>query len=341
MNVLIVHDEVGADASPDAADAVAQAEVVAAALAALGHDSVNISVGLDLDLARRAILDANADVAFNLVESLGGHGRLIHVIPSLLDTMGVRYTGAPADAIYQTSNKLAAKRLMRLAGVPTPMWIETDHPGGLMNDAENAEGTSSSHGQQWIIKSTWEHASIGLDEHSIVTATDESDLREEIEHRRQRLGGDAFAEKFIEGREFNLSVLAGDDAPEVLPPAEIEFRGFADNQARIVGYRAKWEAGSFEYENTPRRFTFPAADSVLLETMRAIAVRCWRLFALRGHARVDFRVDHVGRVWVLEVNANPCLSPDAGFAAALAEAGIEFSQAIDRILRDVPGAAHA
>ena len=68
--------------------------------------------------------------------------------------------------------------------------------------------------------------------------------------------------------------------------------------------------------------------------MKAIAVDCWHTFGLRGYARVDFRVDAGGRPWVLEINTNPCLSPDAGFAAALERAGIAFDQAIERIVAD-------
>jgi D-alanine-D-alanine ligase len=56
------------------------------------------------------------------------------------------------------------------------------------------------------------------------------------------------------------------------------------------------------------------------------------MFGLNGFARVDLRVDEEGRPWILEVNANPCLSPDAGFAAALAEAGVTFPDAVSRIL---------
>ena len=60
-------------------------------------------------------------------------------------------------------------------------------------------------------------------------------------------------------------------------------------------------------------------------------------FDLHGYARVDFRVDGEGRPWILEVNANPCLSPDAGFAAALARADIPFHDAVARILDDALG----
>jgi hypothetical protein len=46
-------------------------------------------------------------------------------------------------------------------------------------------------------------------------------------------------------------------------------------------------------------------------------------------------VDGAGQPWILEINANPCLSPDAGFAAALDRASIPFDEAIQRILEEV------
>ena len=72
----------------------------------------------------------------------------------------------------------------------------------------------------------------------------------------------------------------------------------------------------------------------LAERLHRVALDCWALFRLDGYARVDFRVDERGRPWVLEVNANPCLSPDAGFAAALAEAGIGYEAAVARLVDD-------
>ena len=122
------------------------------------------------------------------------------------------------------------------------------------------------------------------------------------------------------------------DGPELLPPAEIRFDAYPPGKVRVVGYRSKWEEGTFEFANTPRTFEFPAQDAPLLANLKELALRCWKLFDLRGYARVDFRVDGEGRPWILEVNANPCLSPDAGFSAATLRAGLTFPDVLCRIL---------
>ena len=97
---------------------------------------------------------------------------------------------------------------------------------------------------------------------------------------------------------------------------------------RIVDYAAKWETGSYGYHNTPRQFDFPAGDCDLLARLEALARQAWRVFMLSGYARVDFRVDAKDGIWLLEVNTNPCLAPDAGFAAAAAQAGFGYDALI-------------
>ena len=128
-----------------------------------------------------------------------------------------------------------------------------------------------------------------------------------------------------------MSLIAAPTGPRVLPVAEMEFVEFPSTKPAIVGYAAKWDADSFEYRNTVRSFGVEAALAVRAERL---ALACWELFALDGYARVDFRVDGSGLPFVLEVNANPCLSPDAGFAAALAQAGIGYAEAIGWLLAD-------
>jgi len=258
------------------------------------------------------------------VEAIDGHGRLIHLPPGLFDALRIPYTGSLAEAQFTTSGKLVSKQLMQGGGIATPGWV-------TMNSLPSAFKPG-----RYIVKSVWEHASVGLDEDSIIDASLLDEVREAIESRLDFIGGEGFAEQFIDGREFNLALLADEagPAPRVLPPAEITFDGYDDAKPKIVGWKAKWEEDSYEYHHTPRRYDFPPADASLIRKMKAIAVDCWHTFGLRGYARVDFRVDAGGRPWVLEINTNPCLSPDAGFAAALERAGIAFDQAIERIVAD-------
>jgi D-alanine-D-alanine ligase len=97
---------------------------------------------------------------------------------------------------------------------------------------------------------------------------------------------------------------------------------------------------SFEYRNTIRHFVFSKKDDQLLTELSAITLKCWKVFNLHGYARVDFRVDEDGKPWVLEINANPCISPDSGFVAAAGQAGLNFETVVRHIINDIPGFKH-
>jgi len=180
----------------------------------------------------------------------------------------------------------------------------------------------------------WEHASLGMDDSCLVRGATPAMVAARLHAFADRMGGECFAEEFIDGREFNIGLLAGPQGTEILPPCEIVFGDFPPDKPRIVGYQAKWKADSFEYRHTTRRFDFDAADAPLIEEMKRMSLQCWESFGLAGYARVDFRIDSEGNPWILEANANPCLSPDAGFAAMLARAGLTYDQAVARILAD-------
>jgi len=329
MRIAVVHNVVTADDAPDAKDVLTQVDAVEASLVALGHEVSRLGCTLDLEDMQIQLTDSGPQLVFNLVESLGGYGSLIHLFPSLLEALKLPYSGCGAEAIRLTSNKTEAKKQMRQAGLPTPAWCGP-YPGPSVREGEDG----FIHDRSWIIKSLWEHASVGLDTNSLLQAGSASVLMTEMAQRVSSLGGACFAEEYIAGREFNLSLLAGNTGPAVLPPAEICFDGFDPEMPHIVDYRAKWSEDSFEYQNTPRRFDFNADDAALLAELERLARSCWEVFSLRGYARVDFRIDSDNQPWILEINANPCLSPDAGFAAALFRAGISFSEAMGNIIAD-------
>lgn len=322
--IVILHSDVEPDASEDELDCLRQADTIAGALRQLGYDPVLMPFVLDLAQTINTLNSLRPDLVFNLVETVASKGSLIYLAPALLDHLQIPYTGSGTDAIFLTSNKPLAKKIMYEAGIPTPAWITKagTHFGPALTET-------------YIVKACWEHASVGLDDDSVVAFSDTAKLLAAMEDRSKKIGGEFFAEAYIDGREFNISLITGPAGElKVLPPAEMLFLDYAPNKLKLLDYRAKWVEDSFEYNNTRRTMDFRPKDSFLISQLQDIAKNCWHLFGLRGYARVDFRVDKDGNPWVLEINANPCLSLEAGFAAAIELAAIKYHKAIEYIVND-------
>jgi D-alanine-D-alanine ligase len=320
-------------------DTLVQVETVRAALIRLGHEPIAVACTLNLAALRDELLQLRSDVVFNLVESLDDDDSLVYLPLAVLDVLHMPYTGGRTEALFLTTHKLLAKERLRQVGLPTPAWVESGiNPqlvvGNRTRPQPNLLPKGEGSGQRWIIKGVWDQASRGMGDDAVLEGDDLEGVRKRLNERAAQSGRPCFAEQFVEGREFNLSVLAGPDGPEVLPPAEIDFSAFPPGKPRIVGHRAKWQVDSFEYNHTPRRFDFNRSDASLLDELRRLAKECWALFDLRGWVRVDFRVDAANQPWILEINANPCLSPDAGFPAALQQASIPFDTAMQRIVEE-------
>ncbi len=321
-SIVLLHDAAAAAGRPAASDTLLEAQAIGAALERLGYATTTLPVGLDLGALERALHELAPYAVFNLVESLEGRGRLLPAVAALLASLGVPFTGCSAEALAATSHKPAAKRLLRQAEIATPAVLAPTAAPSAGHGARAGAGT-------WIVKSVFEHSSLGLDDSSVVA--DAEAAGRVLEARRAEFGGDWFAERFVPGRELNVGVVAAPAGPRVLPVAELRFEDFPANKPAIVGYAAKWDVDSFEYRHTVRSFD---VEPELATRAERLALACWNLFALDGYARVDFRVDASGMLFVLEVNANPCLAPDAGFAAALAQAGIPFDEAIGWLIAD-------
>jgi D-alanine-D-alanine ligase len=231
-------------------------------------------------------------------------------------------TGCGADAMFASGDKLGAKREMLAAGIPTAAYAEGPEWHGLEE------------GKCWIVKSVEEDASLGLDSGAVVATPDAVIARAELMAGRH--GGRWFAEEFIDGREFNVAVLERKGRPEILPIAEMRFENWREGEPRIVGYAAKWDERVDAFHDTVRSFGWQTEEPLLHGRLVEFAKACWKLFDCRGYARVDFRVDARGQPYVLEINANPCLEPGAGFAAAALEAGLTY----DELIECICGAAH-
>jgi D-alanine-D-alanine ligase len=316
---VILINKISESPTQDEIDVLDQATQVEQALESLGFECQRIYMDLDLKFLSNSLKSLNPKFVFNLVESIEGKASLIHLAPALLESLKIPYSGCRLESIFVSSNKPLAKKILSFNGISTPAFYEADSFNQL-NDSVT-----------YIAKPLWEDASVGIDDSSVFKGRNLNKWNE----LKNLWGKDFFIEEFIEGREFNLSVLGGGQGGvRVLPPAEILFRDFPGNKPRILGYSAKWEKDTFEYINTPRTFEFSAVDSSLLAELTRIALKCWEVLDLKGYARVDFRVSKDNKPYVLEINANPCIATDAGFYAAASKAGLSFKQVIAQILAD-------
>jgi D-alanine-D-alanine ligase len=318
----VAHNPVGEEDDPSTSDVLAQVAMVEGALAALGLPSRRVAVEPGEALAVFLEMAQDGDTVFNLIESPPGRPYLHTDCAAVLELAGLRFTGSSPAALSLTTDKLATRALLASEGVAVAPGgrLDLDRPSVLDRTAP-----------PWILKPAFEDASIGL-EGDPVCHTREAALERGAALVRRFPRQPVLVEQYLPGRELNVSLLANGTGVQVLPVAEILFEGFPDGMSRVIGYEAKWIEDSFACIHTVRHFPEGAEDADLLRQVREIALASWRLCGLSGYARIDFRLDAEGRPNVLEINANPCLSADAGFMAASARAGLSPEDVVSRIL---------
>jgi D-alanine-D-alanine ligase len=319
QRAVIAHTTVDPAADPSTVDVLEQARLFDEGLEALGIPHTTLSVNQGRVWEHAAEL-AGA-VVCNLLEAPPGRPMLNAAATAALELLGVAFTGSSAAALWLTTDKLATRGLLSGCGLPVAAGgrLEPTDPSLLERVLP-----------PWILKPAWEDASVGL-EGEPVAASPERALARARSLSARFPGQPILLEHFLPGREFNVSLLEGETGVEALPVAEIAFEGFPAGVPALVGYEAKWASGSFEETHTVRRFP-GEEDATLLAYLRELALAAWKACGLSGYGRVDLRLNEAGHPIILEVNANPCLSSDAGFMAAARRAGLTTADVVRRIL---------
>jgi D-alanine-D-alanine ligase len=298
---------------------IACAEAVSEVLGQAGYDVARLPFNTEVELVL-VPYPANEWLIFNLAEGLSGRLFEEPRIAWALEAMGYCFTGSDGEALVRSLHKGRAKALLQARGVTTPAWWLFRHP-------DEVDAFSKELRFPLMVKPVAEDASIGIDSNAIVHTL--RDLRDRVAYVVERYRQTALAEVFIAGREFNIALWG--ETPQVLPLAEIDFSAFSDPHERIVSFAAKWEEDTFEYHHTP--VVCPAAvDGDLEKRIKHAARWAWDAIGCRGYARVDMRIDEQGVPFVVEVNCNPDLSPDAGFARATLTAGYSYQEMIVQIV---------
>ncbi|MCU7493940.1 MAG: ATP-grasp domain-containing protein [Ignavibacteria bacterium] len=272
----------------------------------------------DIEAAISWITSYSPDLIFNFVESVEGKANYEAYTAGLYELLGFNYTGNIPLCLGLCLNKARTKQLLQSGNIKTPGF----HIAKL-NTVIDPECFTLKF--PVILKLLNEDASIGISEFSVVNSVEEANRRLGFLFKTYRQ--DVIIEEFINGREFNVSILGGD----VLPISEIIFSGLPKGLPKIVTYEGKWSPNSTYY-----KYTNPNCPAEIEQELRVkietVAKEAYELMNCRDYARVDIRLSKSGIPYVIEVNPNPDLSQDAGFARAARAKGLSYPELLYSIV---------
>ena len=320
MKILILISDVPGladDHSADAEsghDAFITADAIQEGLASRGHS-------VERAIIRKSMLDVLLPydprewLVFNLCETLEGESYREAYVPAVLDALGYTYTGSNTRTLHHALNKARTKQTLLQHGLPTAPFQVFQSPDEPIHVPLPV-----------FVKPVAEDASIGVSDNAV--AHTPAELRAQVKTILREMGEPALAEAFIHGREFNVA-LWGNQPPQVLPLAEIDYRDISDPYKQVISFAAKWDKSTFEYHHTP--VTCPAqVAEPLAAQLRHVARAAYRVMGCRDYARVDVRV-RGDEPFILEVNPNCGLTPDAGFPREARVGGYDYAAMAEQI----------
>jgi D-alanine-D-alanine ligase len=311
MKVALLLDGASAYAANPDRLIIGTAEDIERSLVAEGNTVTWIPVYQDgkwIDKVRRG----KFDLAFNMCEGIDGIATLESSVISVLELFKVPFTGASSYTTAICLRKPVINAILEKAGLPIPRFATIQRGDPLVSVGFPA-----------IVKPAAEDASLGVEQRSVVR--NNRQLAERVEAMLE-LWSEVIVQRYVDGREVNVGIL-GDT---VLPISEIDFRKTPAGRWRIVTYKSKWVTGSEDdlaaIPRCPAKLPAKVANEI-----RRVAGAAWKIVGGFGYGRVDMRIDQDGRPWILEVNANPDIMHNAGFATMAQVAGVEYPALIRSI----------
>jgi len=287
------------------------------ALLEIGYAVGIVGVQRSVPMFMERVMRFRPQAIFNLVEGWLGDNQYEMHFGCMYELLGIPYSGAPPLALATAVNKWHAKTLLKQAKLPTP--------NGMICSEVPARCSLR---YPVIVKPAHEDASLGVDFDAVVNNL--ADLRRRVAWVVQTYHQPAIVEEYIEGRELNVAVL-GDEIPVALPISEITF-DIPEHLPKICTYNAKWVAGSEDYRWTAGAQCPALLDDALALQIQNLAVSAFRVMGCRDYARVDFRLSSDNQPYILEVNPNPDISPEAGLARSARASGRTYTQLIGEVV---------
>jgi len=313
---------------PDSLEGLAEEEIyqfkleydVLATLGQLGHEVHGVGMPDDLGPLRSALEELRPHLVFNLLTHFHDAGVYDSAVVSWFELKKQAYTGCNPRGLLLANDKALAKKLFSYHRVRAPRFFNVPRK-------HKVRGLPSGLEFPLFVKSTSEHASVGIAQASIVRDVDQ--LRERVEFIHRKVGTAALCEEYIVGRELTIGVL-GNQRLETSPIFEVFMESLPEGTPNIFTSRVKWDTA---YQKKIGLRTGPAELSAAKQSEIArLAKRIYRALGLSGYARIDMRMDADERVWILEANPNPDLCFGEDFSESFELVGYSYPELVQKIL---------
>jgi D-alanine-D-alanine ligase len=293
---------------------------VVSTLREMGHEARPLGVQHDLSVIRQAVDGWKPHIVFNLLEEFSGVAVYDQNVVSHLELLKVPYSGCNPRGLMLARDKGVAKKILYYHCLPIPEFITVPLGRSVKRPKELAFPL--------IVKSVSEEASRGISQASIVD--DDDKLQDRVRFIHQSVGTGALVERYVEGRELYVGVM-GNQRLHVFPVWELDLSRLPDEARKIATARVKW---SRSYQKKYGVQSGAAADLTesQRQTLHDAAKRVYRSLGLSGYARIDFRLDPAGQLYVLEANPNPQIAKAEDFSDSAAAAGFPYPALLQRIL---------
>ena len=286
----------------------------------LGHEVRTLGLGHELSPVRETIDEFRPHIAFNLLDEFDGEILFDQNVVSYLELLGVPYTGCNPRGLILARDKALSKKLMCYHRIPVPDFA-VFRRGRRVRRPRKLN-------YPLIVKSLIEQASAGISQASVVTS-DEA-LEERVRFIHEKIGTDAIAECFIEGRELYVGI-TGNKRLQVFPVWELLFGNMSEDVPRIATAKVKFDVAYQKQREIKNAEARDIPEDVLRHIQR-ICKRVYRVLDLNGYARIDLRLDRNGEPHVLEANPNPQIAWRDEFAESAEKAGLSYPMLIQRML---------
>lgn len=283
------------------------AESIARGLAALGHDAFIVN-SEEIEFQAEDLVH-RCDLIIDHTDTFRGSGFFRALVRLLLESMGARIVGSEARACFLADNKIASKARLSAAGIPTP-------PG--MNIVSKEFDLPQWLDPPLVLKPVFEHMSRGL-----ILARSKSEAHAHTTDLLQRYGQPVLVEKYLEGRELAVPLIAGSSGLEVL--TILEWRLESSGKSVL--------SETFKQVDPPESSMMPAELPLdLKEKIGALARKAFEVLGLRDYARFDLRLTQDGMPFFLEANITPSLEVGEAFARSAKWSGLDYPALIERLL---------